>query len=92
MAREYIATYGLGNHIGLYDSDGTNNSFHSKLSERSKKRIDKEIEEMINVSLTTMIAIIENNMDQLTIIADSLMNFKTINGELLEEKVNIIFE
>ena len=76
----------------MYDSDGTNNSFHSKLSERSKKRIDKEIEEMINVSLTTMIAIIENNMDQLTIIADSLMNFKTINGELLEEKVNIIFE
>lgn len=92
MAREYVATYGLGDNIGLYDSNGTNRSFHSKLSESSKKKIDKEIEQMMKESLKTILKIIEENMDQLTIIAELLVDFKTIDGEKLEEKVKIKME
>lgn len=89
MAREYVATYGLGDHIGLYDCDGMNQSYHSKLSQSSKERIDKEIQCMIKSSLKIILKIIENNMEQLTIIADLLLHFKTINEEKLKEKIQI---
>ena len=92
MAREYISSYGLGDHIGLYDSDGTNRSMHSKLSESSKERIDKEIEHMIKESLNTILKIIEKNMDQLTTVAELLINLKTIDQTLLNEKIQLNYE
>ncbi len=92
MAREYISTYGLGDHIGLYDSDGTNRSMHSKLSESSKERIDKEIEHMIKESLNTVLKFISKNMDQLTIIAELLIHLKTIDQKQLKEKIQLKYE
>ena len=92
MAREYISTYGLGDHIGLYDSDGTNRSMHSKLSESSKERIDKEIEHMIKEALNTVLKFIRKNMDQLTIIAELLIHLKTIDQKQLKEKIQLKYE
>ena len=92
MAREYVASYGLGDHIGLYDNDTMNRSMHSKLSESSKERIDKEIQFMISSSLKTILKIVEKNMDQLNIVADLLLDFKTINGEKIKEKIKINME
>ena len=65
---------------------------HSKLSENSKERIDKEIQFMISSSLKTILKIVEKNMDQLNIVAGLLLDFKTINGEKLKERIKINME
>jgi ATP-dependent Zn protease len=69
-----------------------NRSMHSKLSENSKERIDKEIQFMISSSLKTILKIVEKNMDQLNIVAGLLLDFKTINGEKLKERIKINME
>ena len=88
LARSYISTYGLGDHIGLYDPD-ENTYLKGKLSESSKQRIDKEIQNMIQKSLTIILKIIEKNKQQLESIADLLLHFKTIDGDMLNEKITL---
>lgn len=91
LARNYITTYGLGNNVGLYDSDDSR-QFHTKMSDYTKKRIDKEIESIIDKSLESMLRILEVNKDQLDSISDLLINYKTIDETMLHEKIQITYE
>jgi cell division protease FtsH len=91
LARNYITTYGLGNNVGLYDSDDYR-QFHTKMSDYTKKRIDKEIESIIDKSLESMLRILEVNKDQLDSISELLINYKTIDETMLHEKIQITYE
>lgn len=91
LARNYITTYGLGENVGLYDSDDSR-QFHTKMSDHTKKRIDKEIESIIDKSLESMLRILEVNKDQLDSISDLLINYKTIDETMLHEKIQITYE
>lgn len=91
LARNYITTYGLGENVGLYDSDDSR-QFHTKMSDHTKKRIDKEIESIIDKSLESMLRILEVNKEQLDSISDLLINFKTIDETMLHEKIQITYE
>ena len=91
LARNYITTYGLGNNVGLYDSDDSR-QFHTKMSDYTKKRIDKEIESIIDKSLESMLRILEVNKDQLDSISELLINYKTIDETMLHEKIQITYE
>ena len=91
LARNYITTYGLGNNVGLYDSDDSR-QFHTKMSDYTKKRIDKEIESIIDKSLESMLRILEVNKDQLDSISELLINYKTIDETMLHEKIQITYD
>jgi cell division protease FtsH len=91
LARNYISTFGLGEYIGLYDPDDSHR-FQTKLSEHSKKRIDKEIEKIIEQSLQSMLLILENNKPQLDSIAEMLMKFQTVDENMLNEKIQITYQ
>lgn len=91
LARNYITTYGLGENVGLYDSDDSR-QFHTKMSDYTKQRIDTEIESIIDKSLESMLRILEVNKEQLDSISDLLINFKTIDETMLHEKIQITYE
>jgi cell division protease FtsH len=91
LARNYITTYGLGENVGLYDSDDSR-QFHTKMSDHTKKRIDKEIESIIDKSLESMLRILEVNKEQLDSISELLINYKTIDETMLHEKIQITYE
>ena len=86
LARNYVATYGLGDHIGLYDYD-ENSYFANKLSESAKTRIDKEVEHIIKTSLNAILKIIEENRDQLDKIAELLLHFQTISYDQIKDHI-----
>ena len=86
LARNYVATYGLGDHIGLYDYD-ENSYFANKLSESAKTRIDKEVEHIIKTSLNAILKIIEENRDQLDKIAELLLYFQTISYDQIKDHI-----
>ena len=88
LARNYVATYGLGDHIGLYDYD-ENSYFANKLSESAKQRIDKEVEQIIKKSLYAILKIIEKNRDQLDKIAELLQFYKTISYDKIKDHIVI---
>ena len=91
LARNYISTFGLGEHIGLYDPDDSQ-YFQTKLSENSKERIDIEIQKIIKDSLDSMLVIIQKNKCQLETIAELLLKFQTIDQDMLNEKIDITYE
>ena len=86
LARNYVATYGLGDHIGLYDYD-ENSYFANKLSESAKTRIDKEVEHIIKTSLNAILKIIEENRDQLDKIAELLLHLQTISYDQIKDHI-----
>ena len=88
LARNYVATYGLGDHIGLYDYD-ENSYFANKLSESAKQRIDKEVEQIIKKSLYAILKIIEKTRDQLDKIAELLQFYKTISYDQIKDHIVI---
>tara|TARA_X000001036_G_C20687474_1_gene808211 strand:- start:309 stop:2294 length:1986 start_codon:yes stop_codon:yes gene_type:complete len=91
IARQYISLFGLGRNIGLYDSTSTEQPFlgrnlatnSDKLSDYSKKLIDKEIADMVQFAYETAIKIIEKNNDSFHKIAQLLLQNKTVNGNVL---------
>ena len=91
IARQYISLFGLGRNIGLYDSTSTEQPFlgrnlatnSDKLSDYSKKLIDKEIADMVQFAYETAIKIIEKNNDSFHEIAQLLLQNKTVNGNVL---------
>jgi ATP-dependent Zn protease len=62
------------------------------MSDYTKKRIDKEIESIIDKSLESMLRILEVNKDQLDSISELLINYKTIDETMLHEKIQITYE
>ena len=91
LARNYITSYGLGEKVGLYDSDDQRR-FQTKMSDYTKKRIDKEIESIIDQSLSSMLRILHANKSQLESISELLINYKTIDETMLHEKIQITYE
>ena len=91
MARNYITTYGLGENVGLYDSDDSRR-FQTKMSDYTKQRIDQEIESIIDQSLSSMLRILQANKSQLDNISELLLNYKTIDETMLHEKIQITYE
>ena len=54
-----------------------------KLSDYSKKLIDKEIADMVQFAYETAVKIIEKNSDSFHKIAQLLLQNKTVNGNVL---------
>ena len=60
IARRYVSLFGLGKHIGLYDSRMEETSH---MSEYTKETIDKEVKEMVKYAYVRALDIIKCNED-----------------------------
>lgn len=98
IARRYVSLFGLSDDIGLYDSGDQNQPFlgrelsssSTKVSEYTRTKIDKHIEDLVNKAYERAICIIESNPKNLEMIAEMLLNKKTIDGsELLNYNFDI---
>lgn len=88
LARAFITKYGLGQDIGIYEND---DYYNNKLSDDTKKRIDTEIEKIISNALNIALKIIDVNRKSLDKLSEMLIDFTTVNGEQLEDRLEMTY-
>jgi len=88
LARAFITKYGLGQDIGIYESD---DYYNNKLSDNTKKRIDIEIEKIISNALNIALKIIDVNRKSLDKLSEMLIDFTTVNQEQLEDRLEMTY-
>jgi cell division protease FtsH len=89
IARKYVSLFGLGQQIGLYDSNDQSQPFlgkelassGSKISDYTRQEIDKEIKDLVDFCYKTALNIIEKNKNIYHIITQELLNKKTLNAD-----------
>ena len=82
LARKYIGELGLGQHIGLYDTDSSGRSYgKNKISEKTKYKIDKEVEEIVNNAFEQVLLLMKQNWATVDTMVEMLLDKITINGE-----------
>ena len=93
IARKYVSLFGLGQQIGLYDSNDQSQPFlgkelasgGSKLSDYTRQEIDKEIKDLVDFCYKTSLNIIEKNKNIFHIITQELLKKKTLNADDIEK-------
>ncbi|MGC1203438.1 MAG: ATP-dependent zinc metalloprotease FtsH [Flavobacteriaceae bacterium] len=89
QARAMVTIYGLSEKIGnltYYDSSGQNEyGFSKPYSEQTAELIDKEISEIIEKQYARAIALLEENKDKLTQLAEVLLEKEVIFKDNLEK-------
>ena len=93
IARKYISLFGLGQQIGLYDSNDQSQPFlgkelasgGSKISDYTRQEIDKEIKDLVDFCYKASLNIIEKNKNIFHIMTQELLNKKTLNSEEIEK-------
>lgn len=89
QARAMVTVYGLNDTIGnvtYYDSSGQNEyGFTKPYSEVTAQTIDKEISNLIESQYQRAIAILKENIDKLTTLAERLLEKEVIFKDDLEE-------
>lgn len=89
QARAMVTVYGLNDKIGnitYYDSSGQSDySFTKPYSETTAETIDKEISTIIETQYQRAIAILEENKDKLTTLAELLLEKEVIFKKDLEK-------
>lgn len=87
-ARAIVTVYGLNEKIGnitYYDSSGQSEyNFTKPYSEKTAENIDKEISKIIETQYQRAIQILEEHKDQLTALANELLEKEVIFKESLE--------
>ena len=87
IAKTMVEKYGFSKDLGLLDISDIKN-----VSDDTRKKIDNEVAKIITDSYETAKTLIEDRIDVLTLIADTLMKEETIDGdkiyELLELELN----
>ena len=87
QARAMVTVYGLNEEVGnitYYDSTG-NDAFVKPYSEETGKKIDKEISKMIELQYQRAIALLSDNKEKLTTLANLLLEKEVIFKDDLQE-------
>ena len=92
IARNYINLFGINDDYCIFDSSpsqpfvgrelGGMNS--NKISDKTKSKIDNEVEKIVNFAYKQTLQIIDENIQALNIIANKLVKLNSINQTLLE--------
>ena len=88
QAYAMISVYGLNSKLGnisYYDSSGNDNVFSKPYSEKTAELIDKEVQDLVAESYKRTLAILADNKDKLTALADKLLDKEVIFKEDLQE-------
>ncbi|MBI5386456.1 MAG: ATP-dependent zinc metalloprotease FtsH [Verrucomicrobia bacterium] len=94
MARAMVCQYGMSERLGMvqYDEDseyfiGRDMLRRKGYSEFTAQEIDSEVKSIINSCYQTAKEMITANQDKLRLIADSLLEYETLDGAQVEEIV-----
>ena len=94
MARAMVCQYGMSERLGMvqYDEDseyflGRDMMRRKSYSEYTAQEIDTEVKAMINSCYQTAKDLIYSNQEKLRLIADSLLEYETLDGAQVEEIV-----
>ena len=92
IARNYINLFGINDDYCIFDSSpsqpfvgrelGGMNS--NKISDKTKSKIDNEVEKIVNFAYKQTLQIIDENIKALNIIANKLVKLNSINQTLLQ--------
>ncbi len=89
QAYNMVVYFGLNDKIGnisYYDSTGQQEySFHKPFSEKTAEIIDKEIKELVEKAYERAVVLLKDNKDNLTQLANRLLEKEVIFSEDLEE-------
>ncbi len=92
MARAMVCQYGMSDKLGMvqYTEDdefflGRDMMRRKSYSEDTAQRIDAEVRAIIKTQYDRAYALIHENRDKLEIIANSLLEFETLDGAQVEE-------
>jgi len=86
LARKYIGELGLGQHIGLYDTDSSDRFYEkNKISEKTKYRIDKEVETIVNKAFEQTLLLAKENWNVIDTMVDVLLDKITINDDDIKQ-------
>ena len=98
IARQYVAQFGFDEMVGLYDSSAGSKPFlgrdmamgGDKMSDETKKIIDKKVAELVEFAYSKAYQIISKNKHTLNAIASNLIENVTISGaDLVDYKVSM---
>ena len=98
IARQYVAQFGFDEMVGLYDSSAGSKPFlgrdmamgGDKMSDETKKIIDKKVAELVEFAYSKAYQIINKNKHTLNAIASNLIENVTISGaDLVDYKVSM---
>ena len=98
IARQYVAQFGFDEMVGLYDSSAGSKPFlgrdmamgGDKMSDETKKIIDKKVAELVEFAYYKAYQIISKNKHTLNAIASNLIENVTISGaDLVDYKVSM---
>jgi cell division protease FtsH len=91
IARQYVELLGLGDTIGTYNPSTPSCPYDNSvlLSDASKRKIDKEIQHMINHAFERTINILEQNEDSLDKLSELLLEKKTISSDELYKNIHM---
>ena len=98
IARQYVAQFGFDEMVGLYDSSAGSKPFlgrdmamgGDKMSDETKKIIDKKVAELVEFAYSKAYQIISKNKHTLDAIASNLIENVTISGvDLVDYKVSM---
>ena len=87
IARRYVSLFGLGKHIGVYDSmsDETRH-----MSEYTKETIDKEVKEMVKYAYGRALDILKCNEDAFHNLGKLLLDKSVVDSKDLQE-INVYY-
>lgn len=88
VARAMVTKYAMSENLGAmsYDSDeevflGRDIASSKKYSEHVSAEIDREVRRIVDNAFDEAFRLLEENVDKLHVVADSLLEFETLNGE-----------
>jgi cell division protease FtsH len=95
MARAMVTQYGMSDSMGMiqYGADdefvflGRDMARSKAYSEETAREIDNEVKRIIDAAYKSAKDIIDANLEKLRLIADSLLEFETLEGGQVEEIV-----
>lgn len=92
IARSMVAKYGMSERIGTVnysDSDevflGKDFTSRKNFSEATAAVIDEEVKRLIDNAYTRAEELLKENMDKLTLVAETLLDIETLNAEQFEQ-------
>ena len=92
IARSYVSLFGFNDTLSTFDTNSNDQPFlgrdlalnNNKISEYSKNRIDKEVNRLLNFAYKKTYDILKYNYNNLEYIANSLLNYTSVNDEDLD--------
>lgn len=90
LARRMVTEWGMSDKVGMvcYDLAHASRVGSEAFSEETSREIDAEVKRLVALSRDRALAILEDNLEQLHLLADTLLKDETLTGQEVAELLN----